>query len=898
MVKINVDGKEYKVTEGQNLLQACLSVGINIPYFCYHPAMGSVGACRQCAVKLFKDEDDDSGKIAMSCMESVKEGMLVSVNDEEVKKFRAMVIESMMLNHPHDCPVCDEGGECHLQDMTVMTGHSYRRSRFPKRTFRNQYLGPFLNHEMNRCIHCYRCVRFYGEYAGGKDLNAFSISNHVYFGREKDGVLENEFSGNLAEVCPTGVFTDKTLKKHYTRKWDLTTAPSVCVHCSLGCNTIPGERYGTLRRIRNRYNEKVNGYFLCDRGRFGYEFVSSSERIMKPLIRNNNKLVEINPDELLKKIKERIRNGKLLGIGSPRASMESNFALKQLVGQDNFFSGISEKENIINPKMLRLLNNWPVKLSSLKETEKADFVLIMGEDITMTAPMLALSLRQTRMKLAKEFAEKNGIEGWKDHSVRHIYQHSKAPVYAITPVISRMDEVCENSLHLSPRETARFGFALANRIDPESPPPDNIPEKWNKVLDQIRAALLEADNPLIVSGSNNGDTYMTDAIGNITLAASKQNKTCSLFLTMAEANSMGLTMLDGKRLTELQQQEDYHLLILENDLYRRLDAGQLLDKAKSVTVIDHINTETSEKADFILPAGTFAESSGTMVNNEGRAQRFYRVIPPKNGIKDSWKWLDDVRAGLQDSKPAWANLDACINELCHAHPGLEEIKNIAPVANYRQRGQKLPRAPKRYSGRTAMDASKNVHEPQPAADPDSPLSFTMEGNHNSPPTPLTAFYWAPGWNSVQALNKYQNIVGDNLHHGQNGIRLFKASRKPEISWFEKSPPEILLNKDEILLIPAFHIFGSDELSSLAPAIAERAPEPYIRINKADADKTGLNIDDQVQVKSKNGSWTLPVEISEKLPEGVAEVPSGLRQGFIPDLPAKAEITKIEKKKTT
>jgi NADH-quinone oxidoreductase subunit G len=168
--------------------------------------------------------------------------------------------------------------------MTVMTGHSYRRFRFRKRTYINQNLGPFVNHEMNRCIQCYRCVRFYRDYAGGRDLNVFSSHHHVYFGRHEDGVLENEFSGNLVEICPTGVFTDKTLMRHYTRKWDLQTAPSICVHCGLGCNTIPGERYGKLRRIHNRYNGEVNGYFLCDRGRYGYEFVNSSGRIRRSKI--------------------------------------------------------------------------------------------------------------------------------------------------------------------------------------------------------------------------------------------------------------------------------------------------------------------------------------------------------------------------------------------------------------------------------------------------------------------------------------------------------------------------------------------------------------------------------------------------------------------------------------
>jgi NADH-quinone oxidoreductase subunit G len=256
MNNIVVDGRPYEVSPQQNLLAACLSLGFNLPYFCWHPAMGSVGACRQCAVKQFKDERDQTGRLVMACMTPASDGARISIADPEAGEFRASVIEWLMANHPHDCPVCDEGGECHLQDMTLMTGHAYRRYSFKKRTFRNQQLGPFITHEMNRCIQCYRCVRFYRDYAGGRDLNAFASANHVFFGRHEDGTLESVFSGNLVEVCPTGVFTDKTLGRHYIRKWDLQTAPSLCVHCSLGCNTIPGERNRFLRRIVNRFNSR------------------------------------------------------------------------------------------------------------------------------------------------------------------------------------------------------------------------------------------------------------------------------------------------------------------------------------------------------------------------------------------------------------------------------------------------------------------------------------------------------------------------------------------------------------------------------------------------------------------------------------------------------------------
>ena len=252
----------YQVKDGQNLLQACLSLGFNLPYFCWHPAMGSVGACRQCAVKQFKDEKDTRGQIVMACMTPAEDGTRISIDDPEARAFRASVIEWLMINHPHDCPVCDEGGECHLQDMTVMTGHNYRRLPLPQA--HPPQPGPGAVHQPRdeplhpvlplRAVLPRLCRR-----AGSRRVSAATTTSTSAV--TEDGALESEFSGNLVEVCPTGVFTDKTLKQHYTRKWDLQTAPSICVHCGLGCNTIPGERYGTLRRIRNRYHRRGQRLF-------------------------------------------------------------------------------------------------------------------------------------------------------------------------------------------------------------------------------------------------------------------------------------------------------------------------------------------------------------------------------------------------------------------------------------------------------------------------------------------------------------------------------------------------------------------------------------------------------------------------------------------------------------
>ena len=441
MAKIVIDGVEYEVNPDNNLLQECLSQGLDLPYFCWHPSMGSVGACRQCAVRQYRDEDDKEGMLVMACMTPASDGAIISIEDEQAKSFRSDVIESLMVSHPHDCPVCEEGGECHLQDMTQMSGHNYRRYDKKKRTHRNQYLGPFINHEMNRCITCYRCVRYYDDYAGGTDLSAQASHHHVYFGRHEEGVLESEFSGNLVEVCPTGVFTDKAFSEHYSRKWDLQTAPSVCVGCSVGCNTSPGERYGTLRRIVNRYNSEVNGYFLCDRGRFGFDYVNSRERLLEPVKRVDNTGELLADEEIKAVIKEFSREG-TIGIGSPRSSNESNFALKTMVGDENFFAGYSDDEHESMAAILTLASDKAFHNPSVREIEEADAVLILGEDVTNVAPRIALALRQSVRNKAMDLASESRIPQWQDAAVRELAQHERSPLSILSPAVSRSGRYC------------------------------------------------------------------------------------------------------------------------------------------------------------------------------------------------------------------------------------------------------------------------------------------------------------------------------------------------------------------------------------------------------------------------------------------------------------------------
>ncbi|MBD3225764.1 MAG: NADH-quinone oxidoreductase subunit NuoG [Caldithrix sp.] len=886
MVTIHIDGTSYQVDEQQNLLEAILSLGLDLPYFCWHPAMGSVGACRQCAIKIYKDENDTQGKITMACMEPAKEGTYLSLNDAEAKEMRSHVIQWLMTNHPHDCPICDEGGECHLQDMTVMAGHAYRRHRYNKRTYRNQYLGPFINHEMNRCIQCYRCVRYYRDYAGGDDLDAFAAHNHVYFGRHEDGVLQNEFSGNLVEVCPTGVFTDKTLKSHYTRKWDLTTAPSICHHCSMGCNIIAGERYGSLRRIYARYNGKVNGYFICDRGRFGYEFVNSDKRIQQPMLRKERNADPEPTDKqtILRHIAERIQNNdRVIGIGSPIASLESNFALQQLVGENRFYGGISNSEDRLVKTVINILRQGPARTPSLKEIENADAILVLGEDLTNTAPMMALSLRQAVRNIQKKIAQKLNIPYWQDAAVREAAQEEYSPCYIATPAGTKLDEVARKSMRLAPVDIARLGFAVAHRISNDAPGVDNLSKELASLAAEIGESLKGAEHPLIVTGTSCRNENLLHASANIAAALKNAGAQPSISFTMHDANSMGLAMMNAGTLAqakhEVQEGNADTVIILENDLYKRIDedaATEFLDQCQHLIVLDYLHNKTTSKAEAVLPVSAFSETFGTLVNQEGRAQRFFEVHIPAEPVQAGWQWLKDLStAAGKNAMSDWQNFHDFTRHLSNAMPQFKDIEAISPPPGYRVADQRIPRQSHRYSGRTAMHAHHNVHEKKTPQDKDSAFAFSMEGYRGQPPPSMIPLFWSPGWNSAQSINKYQIEVGGGLHGGDPGKRLIEPQEKADSPYFKNIPEPFEPGENRWLTLPGYHIFGSESLSMHTPGVAERAPGPYLSIN--DHDAAQLNIKDGADATYvvADRPYTLAVKINASLPRGVVELPAGL-----------------------
>ncbi|MDN5874849.1 MAG: molybdopterin-dependent oxidoreductase, partial [Sinobacteraceae bacterium] len=538
---------------------------------------------------------------------------------------------------------------------------------------------------------------------------------------------------------------------HYVRKWDMQFAPSVCMNCSLGCNVSPGERYGDVRRIENRYNGDINHYFLCDRGRFGYGYVNRKDRPRAAFVKHGDKQEPAPDDDALAHVGGLLRGAKhAIGIGSPRASLESNYALRELVGADNFFDGHADTERELVLRAIDILRHSPAPSATLKEVESADAALVLNEDVTQTAPRIALSLRQAARGRAATLAAEKNLQAWQAEALAHLAQDERNPIFVTASHATHIDDIAAECYRAAADDQARLGFAVAHIIDSSAPQVPDLDENPQALAPRIADTLLAADNPLLVSGTGAACKAVLDATANIAAALHTRGKAVKLFLALPEANSFGLGLMQarplGEALKALESADADVAVVLENDLYRRA-APDTVDAALAharLVCIDHQATQTLHRAEVVLPAATVFEGDGTVINNEGRAQRYFQVFDtryynPEVATTESWRWLRRIKAHAQADGHDSSTLDDLTEACAHAFEALAPISRAAPEADFRIFGLKAARAPHRYSGRTAMRANLSVHEPRASHDTDSALSFSMEGfNGTGADTPRPA----------------------------------------------------------------------------------------------------------------------------------------------------------------
>ncbi|MCL4502276.1 MAG: NADH-quinone oxidoreductase subunit NuoG [Deltaproteobacteria bacterium] len=832
MPKLIIDNRPIEVTEGTKVIAAAEKLGIIIPRFCYHPGLGSFGACRMCAVKF---EDGPVKGIKMSCMEDARDGMVVSTADPEAVEFRKYVIEWLMMHHPLDCPVCDEGGHCLLQDETVSGGHGIRRYPGRKRTYHDQYLGAFVQHEMNRCIQCWRCRNFYQEFAGYRDFGAMQIGNRMYFGRYKDGPLESPFSGNIIDICPTGVLTDKPAR-FVGRRWDFERAPSVCLHCSLGCNTTGSARYRQMWRQEARHHEMVNGYFICDRGRYGFTYESHADRPRRARVSGK----EVDWQEgiaaaagKLAQIAATSGPGAIACLGSPRSSLESQAMLKRfcriLGWTEPYYFSVPAQERKVKAAVSHLSARLAV---SMRELEKADFILVAGADPVNEAPMLALALRQ-----AWRAGGKVVVLDPRPVSLPFRFQHlplAPGNLNAALGMIGARALDGKNLEGLSPG-MRQFYQALLKAYRPD--------EQTYGRLNDLSMELAKAKRPILICGTDIVQDATPALAADLVALLREAGSNAGLFYLLPGANSFGAALLSpgGAGVTPLVEALESGaikaLLVVEADpgwdYPDRERLSRALEKLELLVVLDCLPTPLVQRADVVFPTLTvFERTPASFVNQEGR---------------------------LQLATPV--------------HRGGAPMKQVSA-------GQHPPRTFLNYiPGGEPKHATAILSELAAACSPQAILS--------------TDDLW--DW-LIQENPVFTNI--SDLLAPPPGARLLpEAIPVADLTLTEALQPVApLSNHLELLLVDS--TFGTEELASYSRYIHPVEEHPHLHLHPEDAAKLGLQPGDQVALRLPGGELRVPLAVAENMAPGVMILPRHrqLNWRLVPDYQvwvAASDIVKVE-----
>ncbi|HEY4842421.1 MAG TPA: NADH-quinone oxidoreductase subunit NuoG [Terriglobales bacterium] len=407
IVTLTVDGKKVTAPAGSLLIEACKTAGIEVPSFCYYPGLSLQGACRMCVVKVEK-----MPKLQTACTTGVTEGMIVSTDSDEVRQARKAMVELLLGNHPLDCPVCDAGGECELQDMTFSYGAAESKFIEAKNHRDEQQWSPVVYFDRPRCILCYRCVRVCGE---GMDVWALGIQNRAVgsvIAPNQEDHLDCEECGMCIDICPVGALTSGAYR-YKTRPWEMTHVGTTCTHCGDGCKTTLGVRRSEtgmeIVRGDNRDKSGINGDFLCIKGRYAFDFAHHPERLAQPLIRKNGKLTPATWEEAFALIGQRFREvrdqngGNAIGvIGSNRTTNEENYLLSKFARVVLKTNNVDHHRTADFPALAAALNGKPGKTASMRDVLNAPAMLVIGNDPTNQHPLLAWQIRtNVRLRRAK-----------------------------------------------------------------------------------------------------------------------------------------------------------------------------------------------------------------------------------------------------------------------------------------------------------------------------------------------------------------------------------------------------------------------------------------------------------------------------------------------------------------
>jgi NADH-quinone oxidoreductase subunit G len=616
MAKVTVDGIEVEVPNGSSVLQACEAAGKEIPRFCYHERLSVAGNCRMCLVEVEK-----APKPVASCAFPVADGMKVFTDSEMVRKARRGVMEFLLINHPLDCPICDQGGECDLQDQALAYGNSGSRYREPKRVVKDKYMGPLIKTIMTRCIQCTRCIRFSAEVAGTAELGATDRGENMEVGTYVEKALTSELSGNLIDICPVGALTSRPYA-FVSRPWELRKTDSIDVLDATGTNIRVDSRFGEVLRILPRINEDVNEEWMADRGRFSFDGMKR-RRLDRPWVRKDGRLVAATWAEAFEAVAVKLKGmpGERIGaLAGDLVDVESAFALKQLLaalGSRNLDCRTDGAAIDASRRDFYSFN------SSIAGIEEADALLIIGSNPRTEAPVINARIR--KRATAGNFPI--GFVGPRGLNLTYGHDWLGEGAMTLRALADGSHRFCE-VLRKAKKPMLILGRHALTRADGAA----LLALAW-----QIAAAnnMLQAEwhgfNLLHRFGGQHG-ALDVDFVSGLPMAKMLSGGVDALWLLGAEG--LDLSGVPASTFVILQ---------------------------------GHHGDAAAARADVILPGAAYTEKDAAWVNTEGRVQLGFRAVDPPGEAREDWKIIRAASAML--GKPlAYDTLDELRGSLIAAHP--------------------------------------------------------------------------------------------------------------------------------------------------------------------------------------------------------------------------------------
>ena len=637
MVNIEIDGRRFQAQDGAMVIEAADQAGIPIPRFCYHKKLSVAANCRMCLVDVEK-----AAKPLPACATPVTEGMKIYTKSAKAINAQKGVMEFLLINHPLDCPICDQGGECDLQDLAVGYGSSHSRYRENKRVVKDKNLGPLIATDMTRCIHCTRCIRFGQEIGGIMELGATGRGEHMQIGTYMERSVDSEMSGNMIDLCPVGALTSKPFR-YSARAWEMTTRPSIAPHDCIGSNLNVQVRGNKVMRVLPRENEQVNETWISDRDRFSYEGLNSPDRLRRPMIKKDGQWQDADWDTALefavsglKQATMRHSASQIGALSSPSATIEEMYLLQKFMralGSANIDHRLRQHD--FSDQDIAPLFPWLGQ--SIEDLENANAVLLIGSNVRKDQPIAGHRLRQASL---------SGASVMVVNSVDYPFNFRLRDKIIVGP----------NQMAMSLAKIAK-SLVVANNVAI----PDELAALWNNIKadethDRMAKTLKAAGRKVILLGVNalhHSDlsslrslagliAELTGAhLGYLTDGANSAGGW--LAGAIPHRTSGGQAVTKGLHAQEMLQKrlKAYVLLGIEPEFdCDNPNALDSLSKADFVLSLSPYLTETMKRyASVILPIAPFAETSGTFINAEGKWQSFAGVVAPLGETRPAWKIL-------------------------------------------------------------------------------------------------------------------------------------------------------------------------------------------------------------------------------------------------------------------